>query len=98
MSEFKVKVGRLKPAKAGAKPPPERKAIHPGLQQIATDIQCLKCGAFLEWSAFGRHATLSVTACSCGLWFMDEKLKIRWIRWSSASFFSDGREVFSPEK
>lgn len=98
MSDFKVKVGKTKGAKGGLKAPPERKPVHPGLQQLATEVRCLKCGDFLDWSAFGRHGTVSVALCRCGLWFNTQDMKVRWIRWSSAPFFTDGNPIFAPER
>ena len=98
MSDFKVKVGKTAGAKQGAKPPAERKPVHPGLQQIGTDIRCLKCGDFLDCSSFGRHGVFSVAICRCGLWFNDRDFKVRWLRWSSEPFFTDGNPIFAPKR
>jgi hypothetical protein len=98
MSEFKVRVGKSKKsagANGGAEPPRERKVIHPGLQQVATSICCLKCGDFLEWSNFSEK--MLVSACSCGLWFKNTRQLVRWIRWSSAPSML-GNELLSFER
>lgn len=103
MSKFNVKVGKGKKdagASGGPEAPRERKVIHPGLDKLTMSgtTRCRKCGFYPEWGAFGKNGTMSVGACQCGLWFMDEKLRIRWIRWSSMPFFEGEDKLYAPER
>jgi hypothetical protein len=107
MSKFDVKVGKAektsKPttsADGGLKAPRERKVIHPGIENMSnpSTARCRKCGDYFDWKPSGVGILLA-GACQCGIWFFhQEKLLVRWVRWSSMPFYPGESQIFAPER
>jgi hypothetical protein len=75
----------------------ERKPVHPGLLKMGITLRCSKCEGFLGFSE-KRVAMLEVAACECGLWLMNEKRQVRWVRWTSELFMPSTGPIFSSER
>jgi len=83
-----------------------RKAIHPGLE--LTTRRCLKCSAFLHFRVYAVDEQdlvllapfihVKIAYCECGIWTMDSRDRIRWIRYSSGEAVPGGGPLYAPEK
>jgi hypothetical protein len=83
--------------------PRERKPIHPGLDYKR---RCLKCETFLVFREIGftdepsplsrPFSQMWSAFCECGVWMMDQRGQIRWIRYSSGLVRPGDGEVFAP--
>jgi hypothetical protein len=83
--------------------PKERRPIHPGL---GFNRLCLKCGthlAFREPEFAQDPLPLSrpfnevwLSFCECGIWTMNQRGEIRWVRYSSGIVRPGEGEVFAP--
>ena len=104
--EPKVATAGAQPQTEPQQEPPktrERKPIHPGIDTIK---QCLKCGTYLAFRevSFAHDAPplarpfawMAMAFCDCGIWTMDQREQIRWIRYSSGIVRVGQGEVYAP--
>jgi hypothetical protein len=98
MSKFKVTILHKGDLKA-PKPPADKREIHPGLQQIATSLRCLRCEVIFDMEPTCQEIpmigfALRVGWCECGVWLQKKAFDpLRWMRFACGPVYPNSGAI-----